>query len=155
LTEFLAGPRGAPWHRTLLWTASLLTLASLLTYVAAQMQAVGSAFQHAFGAQPQLGIVLGAAVTVGYTLMGGFLAASITDTLQGFVMVLVAVVVPVAAILHRGGDDAGLVAVLGAVDSPGYQSLFGAREGAAASALAIPVSRTPSISSWAWRRMRR
>ena len=43
LTEFLAGPPGTPGRRPLVITASLLTIVSLGTYVAAQIQAAGSA----------------------------------------------------------------------------------------------------------------
>ena len=136
LTDYLAGPRGAPGHRALAITASLLTLGSLATYVAAQMQAAGSAFTHAFTTELNLGILLGAGVTIAYTLLGGYLAASITDTLQGILMVVVAVVLPAAAIVHLGGIAAFSEAV-GAVDAPGFQSLFGPREGLAAAAFAF------------------
>ncbi len=138
LTEFLAGPPGAPMRRTLVVAASLLTLASLLTYVAAQMQAAGSAFAHAFPLEPTVGIVVGAAVTVGYTLVGGYLAASLTDTVQGLLMALVAVAVPIAAIAHLGGLG-GFVEAVSAVDAPGYTDPFGGRLGAAAFGLALSL----------------
>ena len=136
LTEFLAGPRGAPGHRPLAITASVLTLLSLATYVAAQMQAAGSAFTHAFATQQTLGVLLGAAVTVAYTLLGGYLAASITDTLQGLLMVGVAVLVPAAAVAHLGGFG-GFVEAVAAVDAPGFQDLASTYEGGAAVAFAL------------------
>ena len=136
LTEFLAGPVGSPGHRPLALFASVLTLASLATYVAAQMQAAGSAFTHAFATQQTLGIVLGAAVTIAYTLLGGYLAASITDTLQGLLMVAVAVVVPVAAVVHLGGVG-GFVDSVAAIDAPGYHDLFRTHTGVAAAAFAL------------------
>lgn len=135
-TDFLAGRRGEPGHQALAITASVLTIASLATYVAAQMQAAGSAFTHAFDTDLRLGIVLGAAVTIAYTLLGGYLAASITDTLQGLLMVAVAVVVPVAAVAHLGGVQPFLDAIA-AVDAPGYLSPTGGRQGGAAAAFAI------------------
>ena len=45
-----------------------------------------------------------------YTLLGGFWAVSITDTIQGLLMIVTAILLPVAAILHLGGPvvlDAG------------------------------------------------
>ena len=39
-------------------TASVLTIVSLGTYVAAQIQAAGSAFTHAFATQQALGVLL-------------------------------------------------------------------------------------------------
>jgi sodium/proline symporter len=136
LTEFLAGPREAPGHLPLAITASVLTLLSLATYVAAQMQAAGSAFTHAFATQQTLGVLLGAAVTIAYTLLGGYLAASITDTLQGLLMVGVAVLVPAAAVAHLGGFG-GFVDAVAAVDAPGFQDLTSTHEGGAAIAFAL------------------
>jgi Na+/proline symporter len=82
LTEYLAGPAGAKGRHKIAVFAALLTLASLLTYVAAQMQAAGAAFSHAFpeqfGEDASMGIIIGALVTVAYTLMGGYLASSST-----------------------------------------------------------------------------
>lgn len=138
LTEFLAGPEGAPGRRAVVVAASVLTLASLLTYVAVQMQAAGSAFTHAFATDPTFGIVLGAAITVLYTLLGGYLAVSLTDTLQGLLMVAVAVVVPVGAIVHFGGfgpfGDA-----IGRIETPGYGDPFGGRSGLVAAGFAMSL----------------
>lgn len=136
LTEFLAGPRGAPGRMPLVAAASLLTVGSLAVYVAAQLQAVGAAFGHAFGGDPTLGVLLGAGVTIAYTLLGGYLAVSITDTLQGLLMAAVAVVVPLAALLHHGGPG-GFAAAMAGVDAPGYLSLGGGRDGAAAIAFVL------------------
>jgi len=153
LTDYLAGPAGTPGRARIVVFASLLTLASLLTYVAAQMQAAGTAFQHAFpdvfGDGAGAGIAIGAVVTVLYTLFGGYLAASITDTLQGLLMVAVAVLVPAAAIVHAGGvgdffaqlqaiDDDGAFRTLDAgVDAAHWLGLGGAHDGAAAWAFAF------------------
>jgi sodium/proline symporter len=136
LTDFLAGPVGTSGRDAVRRCGAVLTLLSLATYVAAQMQAAGAAFTHAFATQAQLGIVLGASVTVAYTLLGGYLAASITDTLQGLLMVVVAIVVPTAAVWQLGGIDA-FVERVAAIDAPGYQSLVGHHSGAAAFAFAF------------------
>ncbi|MBK8100518.1 MAG: hypothetical protein IPK26_25785 [Planctomycetes bacterium] len=100
--------------------ATVLTLGALLTYVAAQMQAAGAAFLHAFDAPLWLGVLIGAAMTVGYTLLGGYLAASLTDTLQGLMMAAVAVLVPLAAVLHLGGP-AALGEAMATVDSAAFR----------------------------------
>jgi len=148
LTDFLAGPEGAPGRRGVVVFASALTLASLLTYVAAQMQAAGAAFGHAFpdtfAGDPSVGILIGAVVTVLYTLSGGYLAASVTDTVQGLLMAAVAVVVPAAAIWHAGGlgpffdavraigNEAPFTALDAGVDADHWLGFGGANEGAAA-----------------------
>ena len=153
LTEYLAGPPGTPGHRRIAVFASLLTLASLLTYVAAQMQAAGTAFRHAFpatfGEDASVGIAIGAVVTVLYTLFGGYLAASITDTLQGLLMVAVAVLVPTAAIYHAGsvaafctqlqqvGAGTGFAELDPGVDASHWLALGGPHDGGAAFAFAF------------------
>ena len=140
LTDYLAGPKDAPGRNRIAVFAALLTLASLLTYVAAQMQAAGAAFSHAFPAQfgddASMGIIIGALVTVAYTLVGGYLAASITDTLQGLLMAGVAVLVPVTAIVHAGGVTE-FVDLLATVEDPNWHGLGGNFSGAAAFAFAF------------------
>ncbi|MEY3160392.1 MAG: hypothetical protein RIT25_383 [Planctomycetota bacterium] len=136
LSEFLAGDRPGPGRTAVLWLASLLTLGSLLTYVAAQMQAAGAAFVHAFGWDLTGSVLLGAGLVLAYTLMGGYLAACLTDSVQGAMMALVAVAVPVAAVSAAGG----LGEVLTAIDAstvPGYADAFGGRSGLAAAGFAL------------------
>ena len=136
LTEFLAGPRGEPGHRAIAVVGALLTLASLLTYVAAQMLAAGAAFSHGFTTDQRIGILIGAGVTVAYTLLGGYLAASITDTLQGLLMAVVAVLLPVAAIWDAGGLTE-FAAAIQRIDAPEFFDLGGGNDGAAAAAFAV------------------
>jgi sodium/proline symporter len=138
LTEFLAGPPGARGQRAFVVAASLLTLASLGAYVAAQMQAAGGAFTHAFALPPWIAIVLGAAITVGYTLVGGYLAASLTDTLQGLLMVVVAVLVPIAAVVRIGGPGP-FADALAAVDEAHFGDLLGGRTGMVAFGFALSM----------------
>ena len=136
LTDFLAGAPGRPGRRAIVVTAALLTLVSLTIYVAAQIQAAGMALTHVFATGPATGMVVGAAVTLTYTLAGGYLASSITNTVQGLQMVGVAVVLPIAAVWHLGGP-AAFVAAVGAVQADGYHSLSGPYTGAAGVAFAL------------------
>ena len=125
LTDFLAGDPGRRGRTAVAVAAALLTLLSLSAYVSAQIQVAGTAFDHTFATGPALGAVLGAAVTLGYTLAGGFLASSITNTLQGLQMVGVAVALPVAAVVHLGGPAAFVDAVVEKLD--GSQAARNAR----------------------------
>jgi sodium/proline symporter len=136
LTEYLAGPPGTPLRRPINILASLLTLGCLSIYVASQMQAAGPAFLRAFDTTPANGILLGAVVTVAYTLLGGYLAVSITDTLQGLLMAAVAAVVPIAAVLHFGGVGAFADAVA-SVPGSAFTSGFGDRTGVLAAGFAL------------------
>jgi len=83
-------------------------------YVASQLQAAGKAFDNSFGLGQDLSLMIGVLVVVAYTLLGGFWAVSVTDTLQGLLMVAAAVLLPVVALVAVGGPDqllAGLKAV--------------------------------------------
>ena len=78
--------------------ASLIILVCFMFYVASQFQAAANAFNESLGVSVQFGIVLGAAVILAYTLLGGFLAVSLTDTLQGVLMLLVSLLLPVVVV---------------------------------------------------------
>ncbi|MCA9686995.1 MAG: hypothetical protein KC457_32815, partial [Myxococcales bacterium] len=83
-----------------------------LTYVAAQFQGAGKAFAATFDLSLTSALLLGAGIVVFYTLLGGFWAVSLTDTLQGLMMAFAAVVLPIAA-LWAAGIDAVLADLLG------------------------------------------
>ncbi len=136
LTDFLAGEPGQAGRRAVVIAAALLTMLSLGAYVSAQIQVAGTAFDHTFATGPALGAVLGAAVTLGYPLAGGFLASSITNTLQGMQMVGVAVALPIAAVVHLGGP-AAFVDAVARIDAPHYHSLSWHHDGAAGVAFAL------------------
>jgi sodium/proline symporter len=102
VTELLAGPPGSERRRAVVTVASLIVLLSLLTYVAAQFQGAGQAFATTFDIRFEPALLLGAGIVIFYTLMGGFWAASLTDTAQGMIMVFAAVALPVAALGEVG-----------------------------------------------------
>ncbi|MCP5069475.1 MAG: sodium/proline symporter [bacterium] len=102
VTDILAG-QGTRRSRPIATLAALVVLLSLGAYVASQYQAAGKTFHEALDAPLELSILIGAVVVLIYTLLGGFWAVSITDTLQGLVMAATAVVLPIAALIHIGG----------------------------------------------------
>ena len=67
-------------------------------YVASQFQAAANAFEGSLGISVQSGILLGAGVILAYTLLGGFLAVSLTDSVQGLLMLLVSLLVPAVVV---------------------------------------------------------
>lgn len=103
LTEFLA--HGAPPRpaRAIAISASLIVLVSLGVYVASQFQGAGKTFAELLGTDPTHAVLLGGAVVVLYTMVGGFWAVSVTDFVQGLVMAAASVIVPVAALIATGG----------------------------------------------------
>lgn len=72
-------------------------------YVSSGMVAGGTFFETSFGMNYYVGMILVAAITVLYTLVGGFLAVSWTDVVQGVMMVVALVILPVVGIFHVGG----------------------------------------------------
>ena len=90
-------------HRLLRWSSGLIILVYFTFYVSSGMVAGGRFFESSFGMDYRLGMVIVAAITVVYTLIGGFLAVSYTDFVQGVMMVSALVMVPVAGVIRLGG----------------------------------------------------
>jgi sodium/proline symporter len=103
LTEFLAGPPGDPARRTIMRLGAGVILFSFTFYIAAQFQAAGTTFASVLGIGQNTAIVLGAAVVLAYVWLGGFWAASVTDTVQGVLMAFSALLLPVLALAAAGG----------------------------------------------------
>ncbi len=121
-------------------------------YVSSQFVAGGKAFTSGFGIEPTTGIILTAIIVLLYTMLGGFLAVSLTDVLQGFLMLFSLVLLPTLLIYNLGGW-AFVVEQLTILDvslvDP-YALSFGAAIGALAIGLGSPgnphiVSRYLSI----------
>jgi sodium/proline symporter len=110
LVEFLAREgstdRETVQQRRLRQLGALIILFCFTFYVAAQFQAAGTAISSALDISLGTAIWVGAVVVVWYVLMGGFWAASVTDAVQGGLMALVALVLPIFALVHVGGPTA-------------------------------------------------
>jgi SSS family solute:Na+ symporter/sodium/proline symporter len=72
-------------------------------YTSSGIVAGGKLFESSFGLNYELGLYITAGVVVAYTLFGGFLAVSLTDFVQGCIMFVALVLVPVVAINEVGG----------------------------------------------------
>ncbi|KIG13299.1 Sodium/proline symporter [Enhygromyxa salina] len=131
VTELLAGPPGSERRRAVITAASLIILLSLLTYVAAQFQGAGKAFADTFDIRFEWALLLGGGIVVLYTMLGGFWAVSLTDTLQGLMMALAAVLLPIAALYK-----VGLAGILASLDGDG-QGLWAAATNGLPAAAAI------------------
>ena len=74
-------------------------------YVSAQFHASGKVINSLFGLSPVNGIIIGAAVIISYTLMGGLFAVAWTDLLQGILMIGTLVILPIAGFLELQGSE--------------------------------------------------
>ncbi|MDH4218713.1 MAG: sodium/proline symporter [Candidatus Aminicenantes bacterium] len=86
-----------------------IILIFMISYVASQFQAGGKAFSTSFGVSETRGILVTAIIVLIYTVLGGFLAVSLTDMIQAFFMIFALLILPVIAIIHAGGWEEILV----------------------------------------------
>ncbi|HUH34609.1 MAG TPA: sodium/proline symporter PutP [Moheibacter sp.] len=84
-------------------TSSLFILIFFTLYTSAGMVSGGKLFESAFGMNYLSGVFITGLVVVFYTFIGGFLAVSLTDFVQGTIMVLALVIIPIVAISEIGG----------------------------------------------------
>lgn len=87
--------------------SSIVIIVFFTLYTSASLVAGGKLFaSSAFGLEYSLGLWVTAGVVCAYTLFGGFLAVSMTDFVQGCIMFLALVLVPIVAIFDLGGVTA-------------------------------------------------
>ena len=85
--------------KPILILSSIIIVFSFTFYIASQFQGAGNAFQSTFNWDIVQSIALSAIVIFAYTYMGGYLAVSITDTIQGFLMGFTALIMPLVALI--------------------------------------------------------
>ncbi len=73
----------------------------MVAYVSAQFAAGGKTFAASFNLSQDAGIALTAGIVLFYTLLGGFLAVLLTDTLQGIMMLFSLLAVPLIVVLKE------------------------------------------------------
>ncbi len=125
VVEFIAGNtdnQTVTQQRRIRWFGALIILFSFAFYIAAQFQAAGTTFARVLPVSAELAIVIGAVVVLAYVWLGGFWAASVTDALQGMVMLAVSLLLPTLALLKIGGF-AQLLTGLRALNDPGLLTI--------------------------------
>ncbi|MGB5345248.1 MAG: sodium/proline symporter [Woeseia sp.] len=103
LSSVLAPASFAAQRSLVLRVAGIIIVFCFVFYVASQFEAAGKAFAAVFGLSKNLSILTGSAIVLAYTLLGGFWAVSVTDTVQGFLMFLAALLLPIMALIAAGG----------------------------------------------------
>ncbi|MCH8303335.1 MAG: hypothetical protein IH912_11335, partial [Proteobacteria bacterium] len=94
LSEVIAPANIGEMRQLILRAAALIIVFCFSFYIASQFEAAGKAFESVFGLSKQTSILVGAGIVLAYTMLGGFWAVSVTDTLQGLLMVVAAIVLP-------------------------------------------------------------
>ncbi|MCP4048502.1 MAG: sodium/proline symporter, partial [Gammaproteobacteria bacterium] len=90
-------------HHVLRRISVVIILVMVMTYVAAQMVATGKAFDGFTELNYVWGVAVGSTIIILYTLVGGFKAVAWTDLIQGILMLLGLIILPVVAINAGGG----------------------------------------------------
>lgn len=95
--------------------SALIIVIFFTLYTSSGMVAGGKLFESAFGTDYLWGLWISAGVVIIYTVLGGFLAVSLTDVAQGLIMFAALVLMPLVAVSQIGGP-AGAAAALKGVD---------------------------------------
>lgn len=86
--------------------SAIIIIIFFVPYTASGFAACGKLFSTLFGVDYHAAMIISAIVIVGYTMLGGFNAASTTDFIQSIVMTIALVIVMVFGISQAGGWDA-------------------------------------------------
>lgn len=129
------GKRFADRSHALRVISSLVIVVFFALYTASGMVAGGKLFESAFGLDYAWGLWITAGVVLAYTLFGGFLAVSLTDFVQGCIMFLALILVPVVAMINVGGPGE-TAALIRSVDPARFDLLAGTTAIGIVSALA-------------------
>ena len=82
--------------------SSVFILVFFTLYTSAGMVAGGRLFESSFGMDYNVGLWVTSLVVVFYTFIGGFLAVSLTDAVQGTIMVIALLLVPTVIVSQLG-----------------------------------------------------
>ncbi len=83
--------------------SAIVILVFFAIYVAAGMSAGAKLFNNVLAVKYELALIIGAIVIISYTFLGGYLAVCWTDFIQGILMALALVIVPILGIIEVGG----------------------------------------------------
>ncbi|MFD5213853.1 sodium/proline symporter PutP [Microbacterium sp. NPDC058345] len=122
--------------------AGLVILVFFTLYISSGMVAGGKFFESSFNGDYLTGMLLVGGITLLYTLFGGFLGASLTDVVQGLMMVVALIIVPIFAVIAIGdlGETGRLISENA---GPAHLSFLGGTAVTGGTILAI-------ISALAW-----
>lgn len=91
--------------------SALVILVFFTIYCASGVVAGARLFESTFGLSYDTALWVGAAATIAYVFIGGFLAVSWTDTVQATLMIFALLITPVFVILALGDFDAAMTTI--------------------------------------------
>ncbi|MBQ9760768.1 MAG: sodium/proline symporter PutP [Clostridia bacterium] len=121
LPEFFSN-RFREKHPVIMTLAALFILIFFTVYAASCFVTCGKLFSTLFGAPYIVMMIVGAVFVLIYTILGGFLAESASDFMQGVVMIVALAVIVIISTVQAGGIGA---VVDNAQSIPGFFEFFG------------------------------
>ena len=91
--------------------SAVVILVFFTIYCASGIVAGARLFESTFGMSYETALWAGAAATIAYTFVGGFLAVSWTDTVQAGLMIFALLLTPIFVLLATGGVDTTFLAI--------------------------------------------
>ncbi len=91
--------------------SAVVILLFFTIYCASGIVAGARLFESTFGMSYETALWAGAAATIAYTFVGGFLAVSWTDTVQATLMIFALILTPIVVMLATGGVDTTFMAI--------------------------------------------
>ncbi len=129
----------------LLAISAIIIIIFFIPYTASGFSACGKLFSSLFGISYIPAMLVSAVVIVGYTALGGFLAASTTDFIQSIVMTLALIIVVFFGVQTAGGID---VVIENASMLPGYLSMTNTYDAVANSSNSYGFINIVSTLAW-------
>ena len=131
--------------RILMAIAAVMIIIFFVPYTASGFSACGKLFGTLFGVDYHIAMIVSAIIIVGYTSLGGFTAASITDFVQSIIMTIALIIVLVFGVKQAGGMD---IVIENAKSLSGYLDLFKGYNAETNSAGSFPILNVISTLAW-------
>lgn len=132
-------------RKIIMTLAALVIFFFFIVYTSSGFAALGKLFNSLFGFDYTLMMIIGAFVVVVYTIVGGFLAESTADFMQGTLMFFSLIIILIAGIIEAGGFQE-IAATISSME--GFGSLFTSHN--RATGVGTKVSFLEIASSLAW-----
>lgn len=121
IPEFISN-RFKEKKKVILAISALFILVFFAVYAGSCFVTFGKLFSTLFGLQYQIVMIIGAIIVILYTFLGGFLAESVSDFVQGIIMIVALSSVLIVGVIAAGG----IPAIAENVKSiPGFFEFFG------------------------------
>ena len=111
--------------------AAVVMCVFFTVYAASMFAASAKLFNVVFGIDYKIGLIIGVVTILCYVILGGFLAVSWTDLVQGILMFFALIIIPIVCMIKLGGDTAKFneaTSILSATFGFGLEENFGAME---------------------------